>query len=212
MDLKGVRNMKSCWIYCGAPTKSFNIKPPVDTLIIAADSGYSVLKKLGIKPDILLGDFDSLTDIFPTNCEIIAAPVEKDDTDTMLAVKIALSRGYYDITIAASIGGRLDHTFANIQTLAYISSNEGKGKLLGENDIIYFCEKGEYIFSRQKDMYFSVFSYTDTSEISLFGTKYTLNNYNLTNKFPLGVSNEIIAEEGCLTVNKGQIIVVFSKM
>ena len=204
--------MNSCWIYCGAPTINFNIKPPADTFIIAADNGYSILKKLGIKPNILLGDFDSFTDKIPDDCEIITAPAEKDDTDTMLAVKTALSKEYYDITIAASIGGRLDHTFANIQTLAYISNNGGKGKLLGENDIVYLCEKGEYFFAKPKDMYFSVFSYTDTSEISLSGTKYPLTNYCLTNKFPLGVSNEITAEEGHLTVNSGQIIVIFSKM
>lgn len=204
--------MKSCWIYCGAPTINFNIKPPDNAFIIAADSGYSILKHLGITPNILLGDFDSFADTIPENCEIITAPTEKDDTDTMLAVKTALSKGYYDITIAASIGGRLDHTFANIQTLAYIADNGGNGKLLGENDIVYLCEKGKYFFDKQKDMYFSIFSYTDTSDISLSGTKYTLNNYCLTNKFPLGVSNEIIAEEGCLTINHGQIIVVFSKM
>lgn len=204
--------MKSCWIYCGAPTENFNIKPPDNSFVIAADSGYSILKKFGIVPDILIGDFDSLTDAIPNNCEIITAPAEKDDTDTMLAVKIALSRGYYDITIAASIGGRFDHTFANIQTLAYIANNGGKGQLLGENDIVYFYEKGEYIFPAQNNMYFSVFSYTDTSEISLSGTKYPLTDYCLTNKFPLGVSNEIISERGHLIVNSGQILVIFSKM
>ncbi len=203
--------MKSCWIYCGAPTKNFREKPPVDSLVIAADSGYSILKKIGIVPDILLGDFDSIKETLPDNCEIITAPAEKDDTDTMLAVKTALSRGYYDITIASAIGGRLDHTFANIQTLAYISNNGGNGKLLGENDAVYFCEKGEYIFLQQRDAYFSVFSYTDKSEISLLGTKYPLTDYCLINSFPLGVSNEYLEKQVCLTVNNGQVIVIISK-
>lgn len=204
--------MKSCWIYCGATTDSFNIKPPSDSFVIAADNGYSILKRLELSPNILLGDFDSLTGTIPDNCEIITAPSEKDDTDTMLAVKTALSRGYTDITIAASIGGRLDHTFANIQTLAYINSNGGTGKLLGENDIVYFLNKGTHIFPKLDNMYFSVFSYTETAEISLSGTKYPLNNYCLTNKFPLGVSNEIIKNEAELTLNNGQVIVIFSKM
>lgn len=204
--------MKSCWIYCGAPTENFNIVPPADSFIIAADSGYDILKKLRITPHILLGDFDSITDPIPNNCEIITAPTEKDDTDTMLAVKVALSKGYDDITIAASIGGRLDHTFANIQTLAFINKNDGKGKLIGENDIVYFCKRGKYSFPNLQKMYFSVFSYTETSNISLIGTKYPLNNYLIDNCFPLGVSNEIIENNCQLTVHDGQVIVIFSKM
>ncbi len=204
--------MKSCWIFCGAPTYKFNIMPPTNVFVIAADSGYTLLKEKNIKPNILLGDFDSFIGTKPHDCEIIVAPTEKDDTDTMLAVKTALSRGYDDITIAASIGGRLDHTFANMQTLAYISANGGRGCLIGENDTVYFCTKGEYNFPKIDNMYFSVFSYTEEANISLNGTKYTLNNYCLTNKFPLGVSNEIIDEEGHLIVNDGQIIVIFSKM
>ena len=204
--------MKSCWIYCGAPTENFSIKPPSEALIIAADSGYSVLKRLGIKPDILLGDFDSLTDDIPDNCEIITAPSEKDDTDTMLAVKTALSRGYQDITLVASIGGRLDHTIANIQALAYIADNRSTGRMLGESDTVHFCTAGEYTFPKPDNMYFSVFSYSESSTISLTGTKYPLDNYCLTNKFPLGVSNEILETDGKLTVNSGQVLVIFSKM
>ena len=204
--------MKSCWIFSGAPTERFNIIPPDDVLIIAADSGYSLLKSNNIQPDIILGDFDSYTDNIPDNCEIITAPTEKDDTDTMLAVKTALSRGYIDITIAASIGGRLDHTIANIQSLAYISDMGGKGCLLGENDIVFFCTKGEYTFSKKNNMFFSIFSYTPNSVISLAGTKYPLQNYCLTNKFPLGVSNEIVDNEANLIIYDGQIIIIFSKM
>lgn len=204
--------MNSCWIYCGATTESFNFKPPSDSFIIAADNGYSILKRLKISPNILLGDFDSITDTIADNCEIITAPSEKDDTDTMLAVKTALSRGYTDITIAASIGGRLDHTLANIQTLAYIANNGGKGKLLGENDIVYFCREGKFIFPKYDNMYFSVFAYTESVDISLSGTKYPLNNHCLTNKFPLGVSNEIIENKAELTIINGQVVVIFSKM
>lgn len=203
--------MKSCWIYCGAPTENLIIKPPDDAFIIAADRGYNILERIGITPNLLIGDFDSITDIIPDNCPIISAPTEKDDTDTMLAVKKALSLGYDDIALIASIGGRLDHTFANIQTLAYISSNGCKGRLVGENDLVYFCEKGEFIFPKIDSMYFSVFSYTTESQISLIGTKYTLNNYCLSNKFPLGVSNEIIDNEAIIKIKDGKIIIIFSK-
>lgn len=203
---------KFCWIFCGAPNNDYKISPPNDAYIIAADSGYSVLKNLGIKPNLVLGDFDSYTSELPKNCEIIKAPSEKDDTDTMLAVKIALSRGYKDIVIAASIGGRLDHTFANIQTLAYILENGGYGYLLGENDSVHLLNAGEYTFKKINGMYFSIFSYSEKATVTTCGTKYNLSEYCLTNKFPLGVSNEIIDDKCYVNVKFGQILVIFSEM
>lgn len=203
--------MKSCWIFAGAPIKDIsNIIPPNGSYVIAADSGYSVLKKMNIKPDLVLGDFDSLTDSKPDNYEVISADKEKDDTDTMLAVKAALSKGYKDINIAGSIGGRLDHTFANIQTLAFILSNGSCGRLVGEYDTVELFDCGEYTFERCDKEYFSIFSYTPSAVVTTMGTKYNLNDYCLTNIFPLGVSNEIIDDKCTLIVKEGQILVIFS--
>ncbi len=202
--------MKSCWIFCGAPLNEFNVYPPKNAYIIAADSGYTAIKKLGIKPDLLIGDFDSLCEKITDECQIITAPAEKDDTDTMLAVKTALNMGFDDITLALSIGGRLDHTYANIQTLAYIVDNNANGCMIGENDIVYLLNKGKYVFDNKKNMYFSIFSFSNNAIISITGTKYILSEYTLTNKFPLGVSNEIINENCILSVNSGQILVIFS--
>ncbi|MDE5991799.1 MAG: thiamine diphosphokinase, partial [Oscillospiraceae bacterium] len=136
---------RSCWIFGGAPVSSdYKIIPPSDAYLIAADSGFSLLKRMGVTPALVLGDFDSLTEDKPTDCEILTAAAEKDDTDTMLAIKTALARGYRDITIAGSIGGRLDHTFANIQSLAYILDNGGSGRLVGETDTAELLGAGEY--------------------------------------------------------------------
>ncbi|MGN0675128.1 MAG: thiamine diphosphokinase [Oscillospiraceae bacterium] len=203
--------MNSCWIFGGAPVKGCCELPPDDAYIIAADSGYSLLKSMGIKPDLLLGDFDSLKEPKPDYCEILTVAAEKDDTDTMLAVKTALEKGYYNITITGSIGGRLDHTIANIQALSYIYDNGGKGRLIGESDIVELLGKGSYKFQRNDDMYFSIFSYSPSAIVTTTGTKYNLKEYTLTNIFPLGVSNEITSDECTLIIEKGQILVVFSK-
>lgn len=203
--------MRSCWIFGGALVNGCCELPSDDAYIIAADSGYSLLKRMGIKPDLLLGDFDSLKEPKPDYCEILTAAAEKDDTDTMLAVRTAFEKGYYDITIAGSIGGRLDHTIANIQALAYISDNGGKGKLVGEYDTVELLGKGSYKFQRNDDMYFSIFSYSPSAVVTTIGTKYNLSEYTLTNTFPLGVSNEIMLDECMLTIKEGQILVVFSK-
>lgn len=203
---------RSCWIFGGAPVSGdHKIIPPSDAYLIAADSGFSLLKRMGITPDLVLGDFDSLTEDKPTDCEILTAAAEKDDTDTMLAIKTALSRGYSDITIAGSIGGRFDHTFANIQSLAYILDNGGSGRLLGETDTAELLGAGEYSFAKNDKMYFSVFSYSEEAVVTTRGTKYDLDSYRLTNSFPLGVSNEILSPECTLKIEKGTVLVIFSK-
>lgn len=203
---------RSCWIFGGAPVNSdHKIIPPSDAYLIAADSGFSLLKRMGLMPDLVLGDFDSLTEDKPTGCEILTAAAEKDDTDTMLAVKTALSRGYSDIAIAGSIGGRLDHTFANIQSLAYIVDNGGSGRLVGESDTAEIFGVGEYRFRKNESMYFSVFSYSEEAVVTTKGTKYDLDSYRLTSSFPLGVSNEILSSECILKIEKGRVLIIFSK-
>ena len=202
--------MRPCWIFAGAPDDDLTAVPPEDAYIIAADGGYLAVKRMGLTPDAVLGDFDSLTEK-PDCREIITAPAEKDDTDTMLAVKTALDRGYTDITIAGSIGGRLDHTYANIQTLSYILKNGGFGRLVGSRDTVELLEAGEYSYERKDGMYLSLFSYGESAVVTTRGTKYDLTQYRLDNVFPLGVSNEITGDKCRISVYEGQILVIFSK-
>lgn len=202
--------MRPCWIFAGAPADDLIAVPPENAYIIAADSGYLAVKRSGLTPDLVLGDFDSL-DEEPDCSEILTSPAEKDDTDTMLAVKTALDKGYTDIIIAGSIGGRLDHTYANIQTLAYILKNGGSGRLIGENDTVELLNAGEYNYERKDGMYLSLFSYGESAVITSTGTKYDLTKYRLDNTFPLGVSNEIIDDKCGISVHEGQVLVIFSK-
>ena len=202
--------MRPCWIFAGAPDDGFTALPPDNAYIIAADSGYLAVKKMDLTPDLVLGDFDSL-EVKPDCMEIITAPAEKDDTDTMLAVKTALCRGYTDITIAGSIGGRLDHTYANIQTLAYILKNGGFGRLVGGNDTVELLNVGEYSYERKDSMYLSLFSYGESAVLTTTGTKYNVTQYRLESTFPLGVSNEITHDKCGISVHEGQVLVIFSK-
>ena len=88
-------------------------------IIIAADRGYKLAEELGIIPDVFVGDFDSFDGDIPESVEIHRSIPEKDDTDTMLAVKLAIEKGCTNILLLGGMGGRFDHTFANIQTLVY---------------------------------------------------------------------------------------------
>ena len=110
---------KTAYIYIGAEICADRIeeRPEDGDLVIAADSGYNNAKTLGVKVDILLGDMDSIGeayDLVPQDTEIIKLPPEKDDTDTSLAVKLALERGCDNIVIIGGLSGRLDHTMANL--------------------------------------------------------------------------------------------------
>ena len=111
-----------CYIFGAIPIDSFNLKINENDIVIAADAGIINVRKFNIKPDYIIGDFDSLG-YTPTDSNTIIHPIEKDDTDTMLAVKLGFKKGYKDFRIFGGIGGRLDHTFANIQTASYIAEN-----------------------------------------------------------------------------------------
>ena len=123
--------MGNCIIFCAADFHGLIQPIQNDDFIIAADGGLAHVKQLNIAPQCILGDFDSLGYI-PQDSTVF--PVEKDDTDTMLAVKFGLEKGYKNFRIFGGIGGRLDHTYANIQTASYVAENGGSAIFYGSNE------------------------------------------------------------------------------
>lgn len=184
-----------------------------DDIVICADKGYEYALRRGIKPHILVGDFDSCSIPLPSDTEIHRCIPEKDDTDTLLAVKIALEQGAEKIVLYGVLGGRLDHTIANIQTLIYIRRHGCSGEIRSSDNIATVLSTGEYRLKRLDGWYLSVFSITDETEIKkLTGVKYPLTDYLMTAEFPIGVSNEIINKEAVLKIGRGTALVVRSKM
>ena len=180
-------------------------------MVICADRGYGYAKELGIVPDVLLGDFDSYTGELPEGIELHRSVPEKDDTDTMLAVKLAISMGADEITLCCALGGRFDHTMANVQTLVYALENGCRMTIADSCNVITVqgAERREYL--RREGEYFSVFAYTPAADIrELSGVKYPLRAHTLTASFPLGVSNEITEERAVLDVASGTVVVVRS--
>ncbi len=113
--------MKICHIFSGGELKNLDfIKIDSADMIVCADRGLKYVQELEITPNIIVGDFDSFTGALPDNVEILRSPPEKDDTDTMLAVKTAIANGAEHIRIYGALGGRFDHTYANVQALKYI--------------------------------------------------------------------------------------------
>lgn len=206
--------MKLCHIFAGGDITDLNfIDIQQEDMIICADRGYKYVKELGISPDIIVGDFDSYDSDLPEEIEIHRSIPEKDDTDTMLALKLAIERGADYVKIYGALGGRFDHTVANIQTLKYASEHGCTAEICNSDNIIMLQEHGEREYNAMKGWYFSVFAYSPEILIAeLSGVKYPLENAVITNTFPLGVSNEITAEKAILCIKKGTALVVRSKM
>ncbi len=204
---------KKCYIFAGAPdSRCTEVEFSDSRYVICADAGIVLAKRMGIRPDVLIGDFDAYRKKLPDDIEIIKRPPEKDDTDTMLAVKLAINRGYRHIVICGGLGGRLDHTMANIQTLSYIMKHGAFGELAGDGNFAMLQGPGVKVYSRMSGYYFSIFSYTEEcSGITTTGFKYPLKNATLKSSFPLGVSNQITGRSGVVSVDKGVLLVIFSK-
>lgn len=204
--------VKTCVILAGGEIDINNVFIPENASVICADKGYLAAKKLKCDTVLVLGDFDSLGYV-PDDEYVHKYPSEKDDTDTILAVKEAIKMGASEILIYGALGGRTDHTFANIQTLMFIAKSGAFGTLISENNIITLQKANTYRRYKKHDgYYFSVFSYSEKSiGVSISGTEYTVHDAVLTNDYPLGVSNHIINEYADVSVGEGCLLIIESK-
>lgn len=170
-------------------------------------------KKERIEPNIIIGDFDHGENDAPSfsTAEFIRLPSEKDDTDTMLCVRYALEKGADAIVIVGGIGGRLDHTFANLQTLAFIKKQGVTARLITEDNEAFLISDQMQIIKKD-GWYLSVFAYDNIcTGVTISGTKYEVTDVSLDTSFPLGVSNEITAEKATVSVKNGTLLVILSK-
>ncbi len=202
-----------CVVFAGMPVSpSMREYCAGADFVIAADAGYETARGIGIEPDLLIGDYDSAP--FPKETEkTIRLPAEKDDTDTLCAVKKALERNADEILILGGLGGRFDHTLANLQTLIFLAQKGVKALLADEANEITVLTPGEYRFAACKGWYYSFFSIGSSVEnLTLEGFKYPLSGGRLTNGYPLGVSNEPAQKELTVRFEKGMLFFVKSRM
>lgn len=207
--------MNKCTVFTGGEMKDLSfvdIESVKKTFVICADSGYLYAEKLGVKPDVVIGDYDSLGFAPDLKNDVFTFPIEKDDTDLMLAIKHALKLGYKDIDIYGALGGRFDHTFGNIQALGYISSMNANARILSENEEISLLNPGKYVVSERDGYSLSLFAYSDVvKNYCINGVKYPADT-TLTNCFPLGISNKILEEKAEISFTEGRLLMVQSKI
>lgn len=181
-------------------------------LILCADGGYDHARRAGITPDYLIGDFDSLKCDISEDIRQITYPCEKDDTDTGLCIQTALDMGCNDILILGGLGGRLDHSVANIQLLAGYADKNIRIAIKDKKNFCTVLHNGEIHLKRKSGQHVSILSLSDTSSgVSVSGLKYPLTNAVLKNTFPLGVSNEYTDETAWICVKDGTLLIVLSE-
>ena len=182
-------------------------RPAPGDMVIAADGGWRVCREEGIVPDLLLGDFDSLHTV-PDFAHIRRVPVEKDDTDMMLAIKEGLARGETEFHLYGGMGGRTDHTIANLQGLLYLAERGAQGWLYGDRERFTAIRNGEIDLPAREKGIVSVFCMgADAQGVTIEGGQYTVHDAVLTASFPLGVSNHFVGNPVRVAVTRGSLLI-----
>ena len=202
--------MGKCIVFCAAEFDRLACPIEPEDYVIAADGGLQHTQALGIEPQEILGDFDSLGYI-PQDARVF--PVEKDDTDAMLAARRGLALGFREFLYYGSLDGkRLDHTVANYQTLQYLADHGARGYLVGQDFLATVVKEGRIFFPEGTEGLISVFCLgADALGVSLRGLYYPLEGGTLTAGFPLGVSNHFTGAPTEISVEAGSLLVMWER-
>lgn len=202
--------MKKCLIFCAAEFDRLAEAVEGGDYILAADGGLRHLNKLNITPRGIIGDFDSLGYV-PEGAQVF--PVEKDDTDAMLAARKGLELGYREFLFYGALDGpRLDHTVSNFQTLQFLADHGAKGYLIGRDYIVTVIKEETVEFPAEAEGILSLFCLgPDAEGVTLENLYYPLENGRLTSGFPLGVSNHFVGNSAKITVKKGSLLALWDR-
>ena len=208
---------KKAFIYTGGTVFDEYVaeKPAKGDLVIAADAGYLIAKEMGVTPDIVLGDFDTLgEENIPEGIECLRVPAEKNDTDTQLAVSVAIERGAGEIVIIGGLSGRIDHTLSTLAILEDLwERKEGRiyATLTDGKNRVRFIRNSGTILPRSQYRYFSLIAADETVKgITLEGCKYPLKNGRISRRHQWAVSNEIVGNCALIEIKRGGVWVIES--
>ena len=203
--------MRRCVIVGGADISTYDRINSIITsedYVIFCDSGLKHMQKLAVKPSLIVGDFDSHENP-KLDIETIVLPSEKDDTDTVFAVKEAIKRGYTDFLLIGVIGARLDHTLGNVYILEYLDELGLKGKIIDDySEMALVSREPAYI----EDLYafFSLINITGIAKgITIENAKYPLKDGEITCGYQYGISNEVISGKiAKVSIQDGKLLLI----
>ena len=202
-----------CHVVCAGPGQQTEVDAQTGDFVIAADGGFRTCTEAGIVPDLLIGDFDSLAqgDCPADCCPCVRLPVEKDDTDTIAALKEGLRRGFTCFELHAALGGDVGHELANLQALLFLREHGAHATLHGQGQRVVTIapQDGEVMLQTVPGMRVSVFAFGAAAHgVCERGLKWELEDADLAQAFPLGVSNEALGTRIRLRVGAGMLLVV----
>ena len=198
-----------CLIISGAPECYFPVSFTKADFVIACDAGYIHAQRADIVPDVIIGDFDSYLGDLPGGVEIIRTKPEKDDTDTMYAVKEMVKRGCDEFLLLGVIGARLDHTLGNVAILLYLDSLGKRASILDDySEMEIVSRKPAQIDERYE--FFSLLNISGIAKgIDIENAKYPLRDAEISCEYPYGVSNEVLpGKTACVTVRCGRLLLI----
>ena len=202
--------MQRCILIGAGDCSVQKIETKPEDLVIAVDGGYDTCRKYDIVPDLIMGDFDSVQEsdmpqiakiakIAPDH--VVVLPTEKDDTDMLAAIRIGLLEGCQEFRIYGGMGGRLEHTLANLQCLIYLKQCSA---FVMQNETVWFKPEAKG--------FLSLFSIGEkASGVTIRNLKYEMQDGEITNSFPIGISNEFIGKRSSVTVEQGMLAVILSE-
>ena len=179
-----------------------------DDFYIFCDGGLRHLEQLGVRPDLIVGDFDSWEHAKP-EAETIVLPREKDDTDTVYAIKEAIRRGFETFLLIGAAGERLDHTLVNVYALLLLHSAGKKARLLDDySEMEIIAKNPAYI--PDSFPYFSLLNISGTARgITIENAKYPLENGEITSEYQYATSNEVLpGKTAKVTVKEGRLLLI----
>ena len=197
-------------IFCAAEFDELLEPLGLEDYLLAADGGLRHLESLNLRPHGILGDFDSLG-YTPEGAEVF--PVEKDDTDAMLAARKGLELGYREFLFYGALDGpRLDHTVANFQTLQFLADQGATGYLVGRDYLVTVVKNERISFPAEAEGILSLFCLgADAKGVTIRGLHYELEDGTLTPGFPLGVSNHFTGKKATVEVKDGSVLALWDR-
>lgn len=202
--------MKKCILIGAGEFYEKEIPIEKEDLVIACDGGYAYCQQLKITPHLVVSDFDSYKNEIK-DVKVNRSQPEKDDTDMLLGIQEGLNQGYHEFVIYGAMGGRIEHTLANIQCLKYLLDHDAHGVMISKNVSIDVMGEGCIEYSEYEKGYISVFSLNDNSLVSIENLKYPLDHAILSNAYPLGIDNEFIQKKSRITVHQGCVCIIQHK-
>lgn len=210
--------MKKCIIVCAGEFIPIKIEREEGDFVIAVDGGYAYCKQIQLFPDLIIGDFDSISDKYKTEImalkeikkdKVVILPCEKDDTDTVAAIKIGLEKKFEVFQLYGATGGRIDHMMANIQCLHYIKNHHAKGYIITNEMMMLVLQNEKIEFHPKLKGLLSIFSLDKQAKgVTIKNMKYELENETVNSDFPIGISNEFTEKAGTISVEEGTLLVM----